>query len=228
MSESKDIYLGFDPGAVGNFGWSICQEEAGQFNRSDSGTANYAMQALQQMRDSLALNAPGSSVVALGIDAPLLWNDPGQRSLDRLLRQQLAQNGHANVHGIVQHINSLRGGCLAQGIMLLRSLPEQEWFQNCRITESHPKALRLLLADLPQGLNPRPDVRHSLNARLVEEETVHEWDARCAAYTAFAMCQQPWDGWRDLYQIDDDLFPVFEVNSPLSYWMPVPALQRLP
>ncbi len=223
-----DVFLGFDPGAVGNFGWSICQEEAGQFNRIDSGVTNYAVQALQRVTNSLAHNAPGSCVVAIGIDAPLLWNDPGQRPLDRLLRTRLQQNGRADAHSIVQHINSLRGGCLAQGVMLLRSLPVQVWFQNCRITESHPRALRLLINHLGGGLNPPPHVRLSLNGQLPVEGTAHEWDARCAAYTAFAMCQQPWDGWHDLYQDQDDHFPVFDVNPPLSYWMPIPAPQGQP
>lgn len=196
MNEPVEIFLGFDPGGEGNFGWSICRSEADQFWQITAGLADHAEDAVEKV----LFHLPHSTVtvVAAGIDAPLFWSRKGNREIDKVVR---AASRPANV----LEVNSLWGAVLVQGVLLAESLHKH--FDTLPITEAHPKALRELLVDLP-------DMLHHING-----ESEHEWDARTAAYAAWAMCRAL-PGWWDLSSREPN--PVLPLGTPVSYWMPIP------
>jgi hypothetical protein len=126
--------------------------------------------------------------------------------------------GAINVGGTVQHVNSLRGACLSQGIMaahlLRRELPE------IRITESHPKAL-LWILHIARIKRPVAEIGIGHLGDFIESESPHlsehERDAALGAVAALAMMNK-WSGWRDLHREEKNAFnPV----SPVEYWMPL-------
>jgi len=78
-----------------------------------------------------------------GIDSPLFWVANGDRRVDQAVRAKMQALGARSVWGTVQSVNSLRGACLAQGILAAQLLRSR--FPNIRITESHPKALLWLM-----------------------------------------------------------------------------------
>lgn len=196
MNESVEIFLGFDPGGEGNFGWSICREDAGQFEQLTSGTGNYAGEVFKQMLAALPANA---CILAAGIDAPLFWNRWGEihRNVDEIIH---ASSGRRPVA-----VNGLYGAVVTQGPLLAALL--RQHFVNFRITEAFPGALRGLLDPVPAALQPFPG------------ETDHQQDARTAAYAAWAMWNGL-DGWRNLFWAETDPFLLLE--QPIGYWMPIP------
>ena len=55
MSETINLYLGFDPGGVGSFGWSVCREVGGQLEPpTRTGLANNAWDALNRVGGAIA------------------------------------------------------------------------------------------------------------------------------------------------------------------------------
>jgi hypothetical protein len=212
------VILGFDPGGEKRFGWCVAQAMSnGRLQLRASGLASHAAGAV-----TAALSEIGDveSVEAAGIDSPLFWAVDGDRKADKSIRNAMKRLGGPNVGGTVQHVNSLRGACLSQGVMaahlLRRKLPE------IRITESHPKALLWLLRVAKielrveeVGLDRLSDLIGSESPHLPD----HERDAALGAVAAYAMMQGR-SGWRDLYQEEKNAFaPV----SPVEYWMPVDA-----
>ena len=102
MPETKDLFLGFDPGghgrpsSKGKFGWSICGEVDGLLQeRLQTGLAHDAWEAINQVKGAIASLGPRDNpwVRAAGIDAPLLWNKRGDRKgyrkADCVLRRTL-------------------------------------------------------------------------------------------------------------------------------------------
>lgn len=157
-------------------------------------------------------------IEAAAIDSPLFWVSDGDRQADRTVRDAMRRVGAVNVGGTVQHVNSLRGACLAQGMMTAHILRES--LPSIRITESHPKALLWLLkiatAQLPVvkiTLNDLADFIHSDSRELCE----HERDAAIGTVAAWAMLNQQ-SGWRNLF--NDEKKP-FAPVSPVEYWMPI-------
>ena len=180
---------------------------------SKTGLADDAWDALNQVKQAIkAPDLPGDpSVLAAGIDAPLFWGKKGNRAIDAILRQALKRSNFPTPGGTVQEVNSLRGACLVQGVLLAKYLRET-W--NPPITETHPKALQHLLRHSGQ-----PEMTEL--ARLTEglEDREHERDATLSAIGAWAMYKKL-PGWQNLY--DRECCPVQPFDTPVAYWMPIP------
>lgn len=202
MNEHTDIFLGFDPGGIENFGWSICQGDENQFRQVCSGVGCIAIDVINAVTG--ALDRRGllrANVRAAGIDAPLLWDNRGEnwREADRII----------NGAGIPPRtFGMLLGVVLYQGPVIASGLMEQ--FGALEITEAFPRALRELLVPLPPELGQ------------IGQETTHEQDARAAAYTAWRMCNRAGDAqeWWDLFEGAHHPLPI--LNFPVHYWMPIP------
>ena len=147
MPKSTGFILGFDPGGKHRFGWSVCSTIDGNLLPSaKTGLACDAWDALNKVKKAVGSSGfPGNpKVLAAGIDAPMFWSRRGNRTVDDCLRQTLRDNQFptSKLGGTVQEVNSLRGACLVQGMLLGRYLRET-W--DLQITEAHPKALKHLL-----------------------------------------------------------------------------------
>ena len=214
MQEQQEFVLGFDPGGLGAFGWSICQQVHGQLQGPlQTGLADNAWQAKNQLQAHLPDHA---RVLAAGIDAPLYWDKRGNmrgfRGVDYILQGVLEANNYAARY--VASPNGLRGAVLMQGALLARILVAT-W--DLAISESHPTVLNLLL---PHNGQPAVlDMRNALVAGLREGATPHERDATLAAISAWAAVQRP-PGWQNLYDRDSRLINPSRI--PASYWMPIP------
>ncbi len=213
MTEPHGLILGFDPGgegkSQGEFGWSICSTSNGTLQPPlKTGSAKNAWDALLQIKDALRRHYPTRHppVLAAGIDAPLFWNPQGKRTVDCYLKQVLKPSG---MDKSVMHINSLRGACLAQGLLLGRHLRETWDFP---MTEAHPTVLRHLLHRSGQ----------SETTQMVEHVIVglagHQRDATLSAVAAWAMLHEP-PRWHNLYPKEH--CPVQLIDPPISYWMPL-------
>ena len=199
-----DVFLGFDPGGVGHFGWSICQPQAEGvgFEVIETGTANNAEAVMVEVNECLLQrDLPRHTVQAAGIDAPMFWNRSGEdRASDRVVRAYLAANGFNTE--IVVPVNSMVGAALVQGPLLGHRLLCDFAI---RITESHPGALNLL--------------DDAMNGLIVGQHlfgNAHERDATFAAYAAWHIGA---DGWQDLF--DREPRPILPLGTPISYWMPI-------
>jgi hypothetical protein len=179
--------IGFDPGGEKSFGWCLAKySEIYPLNVVKSGCVNNASEALQVVKRLIPDNV---SPLAAGIDAPLFWRSDGDRKADLNVRQAIRRRGAPSPGGTVQHVNSLRGACLAQGMMI--SVLLKELWPTILITESHPKALRFLMPDADsrlEGFHP--------------QTTEHELDAGLGALTAWALLVKP-AGWQDLSRLDE-------------------------
>ena len=212
MPESSGFILGFDPGGVGNFGWSVCSAASDHLQQPfKTGLADDAWDALGQVKKVVGsfdvLGKP--QVLAAGIDAPLFWGRTGKRKVDDVLRQALRRSKFPTPGGTVQQVNSLRGACLVQGVLLARYL--RDWKPGLPITETHPKALLHLLHHSGQ-----PEMR--LIEGLENRDREHERDATLSAIGAWAMNRRL-PGWRDLYS--EEPTPVQPFDTPVAYWMPI-------
>ena len=195
------IILGFDPGGKGRFGWCVAKDAASlPIAVVDTDLADDAASAIEQVRARIP---NGERVLAAGIDAPLFWPRSGSREVDQIVRDAIAKRGAQSSAGTVQHVNSLRGACLVQGILVAVLLQEQ--FPGVSITEAHPKALLHLI-----------DAKSQLKWRD-QDLSDHERDAGFGALTAWALVHRPAE-WKDLLPQEDSYFsPLVE---PLAYWMP--------
>ena len=215
MPESIGFILGFDPGGAGNFGWSECGVASDHLQRPlKTGLADDAWDALNQVKDAIRSSSSRADprILAAGIDAPLFWGRRGNRAIDAILRQALKRSKFPTPGGTVQQVNSLRGACMVQGVLLAKYL--REWDPQLPITEAHPKALQHLLRHSGQ-----PEMTEL--ARLTEglEDREHERDATLSAIGAWAMYKKL-PGWRDIY--DQECRPVQLFDTPVAYWMPLP------
>ena len=207
MSELEGIVLGFDPGGKTKraFGWSVCQTDGNALlPRPKTGSTIHAEEAIRQVQSAMKSHS-NLKVLAAGIDAPLLWSREGDRKIDGIIRKELEKNGYST--GTVISVNSLRGACLAQGLLLAIRLNE---IYKPQITEAHPTALLRLLKKLGQD--------GEIN-NLIKGLTGHKRDATISAYAAWAMIKK-FPDWRDIYQDEHDSVRPF--NTPVSYWMPIP------
>ena len=183
MPESTGLMLGFDPGGVGNFGWSVCRVDGNDLQWPlATGVADDAEDALQKVKKVVGPSDPPGhpQVLAAGIDAPLFWGKKGNRTIDGIVRHALKRTVFPTPGGTVQQVNSLRGACLVQGLLLARYL--RDWKPGLPITEAHPKALLHLLCH-----SGRPDMANL--ARLIQgpQRSEHERDATLSAIGAWAM-----------------------------------------
>ena len=217
MSESSGLILGFDPGGVGNFGWSVCRVDGNDLQRPlETGLANDAEDALQQVKKVVGFSDPPGrpQVLAAGIDAPLFWGKKGNRTIDGIVRCALKRTEFPTPSGTVQQVNSLRGACLVQGVLLVEYL--RDWQRGLPITETHPKALLHLLRRSEQPETTKLELLiKGLEARDREDER----DATLSAIGAWAMYKRL-PGWRDLYREEPN--PLQPFGTPVAYWMLVP------
>ncbi len=216
MTAPRGIILGFDPGGIGNFGWSVCEADSGRLARLETGLADDAEGALRKSLAALGSRGAPSDlpVLAAGIDAPMFWSMGGGRAADGWLRKALRDTGFETPGGTVQEVNSLRGACLVQGVLLGWYLRKANKTCCAEITEAHPKALEHLLTKRPEHsdtLGMARDLKKGLGS--------HERDATLCAVAAWAMIGEL-PGWRNLYL--DEPRPVQPFRTPVAYWMPEP------
>jgi predicted nuclease with RNAse H fold len=142
----------------------------------------------------MSANSAGTTINAVGIDAPLFWNPAGDRRADQIVQKAITQLGGPD--GTVKSINSLRGPCLIQGI-LVTMICRQKSGNGIPITEAHPKALLRLI----RKVNPVGVTMGDLGEYVVRSEAQggpeHEKDAALGEVAAFAMGSRR-SGWRDL------------------------------
>jgi predicted nuclease with RNAse H fold len=161
-----------------------------------------------------------NEIDAVGIDAPLFWARAGDRAVDQELRNAIHQRGCPTPGGTVQSVNSLRGACLIQG-MLVAMMCQEQIAHKFLITEAHPKALLWLLGKSTAGHGPNNIALTDLYGYIGDRAhgaTDHERDAVLGALTAFAMHSRQF-GWRDIYGLEAK--PITTLNPPPSYWMPM-------
>lgn len=209
------VVFGFDPGGAGSFGWAVCAFSPQlPLRLLTTGTAPHAQAAVEA---ALAHDF-GSEVVAAGIDSPLCWTRNGSRMADRRVRRAIVRAGCTTAPGTVQHVNSLRGACLVQGIMAATELRQAS--PSILISESHPKAalwlMRLASIERPIRVIVAGDIPSLQAGDLLATE--HERDAAVGALSGWAAATQP-PGWVDLLTVEpESFFPA----GPVSYYMPDP------
>ena len=216
LESSGVLVLGLDPGGQGRFGWCVADLSAGPRPVVRlAGTADHAAGAVSDIREHVGDLA---KIVAAGIDSPLFWVADGDRRVDKTIRNAMRRAGATDVHGTVQQVNSLRGACLAQGIMAAHLLRREA--PSLRITESHPKALLWLLGiacrDRPPAEICIDDCSSVVGCHL-SALSEHQRDAALGAVAAAAMIRRI-AGWRDLALDESEAFGQV---SRVEYWMPV-------
>jgi len=217
MNSEKMRFVGLDPGGDGQFGWCIIAGSERPLSLIHSGCASDAAAAVRSLLGALG---PSPEVHGVGIDSPLFWTPSGARRVDYLVREAIKAAGAPNAGGTVQHVNSLRGACLTQGVVAAHLL--RQAIPGVRITEAHPKALLWLMKIASADRR----VRQVTLGHLVElitcvtaELSEHERDAALGALAAWAMVSAA-AGWRDIALEEEDAFaPV----PPVEYWMPAVA-----
>lgn len=205
-----NIFLGFDPGGINNFGWCVC-EDANDLSIITVRTHGIASHAAEAVNNALAALDGEDNIVGVGIDAPMFWRADGDRLVDIIVRNAIQQIGAAAPAGTVQSVNSLRGACVIQGIITGVLLRKR--FPDVQITESHPKAMLWLL---DHANAPNPVLSPFLGQEQFEEE--HVRDAALGALCAWAMINEP-QGWQNLFPHEHD--PILPVSGTISYWMPL-------
>lgn len=190
--------VGFDPGGQNAFGWAILESSQHSLRLVASGECTGAPTALAQASEAMK-----GEPAAIGIDAPLFWTYSGDRHADQVVRKLVCNAGGQS--GTVSHVNSLRGACLVQGI-LIANLARAVW-PGTKITEAHPKALLRVCASANVLVN-------SLQLMTLRD---HERDAVIAAYSAYEMLHPSAD-WHDL--VPKEVDPVFPAGNDIVYWFP--------
>lgn len=194
------ITIGFDPGGKDKFGWAALCSEGDTPQIVASGTCDDARSAVDAVKAAIQ-----SEPAAIGVDAPLSWAYSGDRKADAAVRKLVAAK-HGQSATVI-HVNSLRGACLVQGILVAR-LARDLW-PNAQVTEAHPKA------QLKVCMRTQKFVT-SIAASL-RRGTEDERDAAIAAYAALALAKRT-VGWRNL--VDDEPDAFFPTGAPVSYWFP--------
>ena len=206
MTTQTGFILGFDPGGrnddakYGKFGWSVCKPDGeGGLRQVNVGLVRDVDEALCAVRKEIK---DSQSVLAAGIDAPLLWSRKGYRKIDKRLRECLLPSSRKSS---VLHVNSLHSACTVQGVLLAKHLYKRYFTKKCseaRITETHPAVLRYLSKKCPGNF---PNMEETLgDLSSVEDKgdrKSHMRDATISAYAAWAMimCDE-FPEWHDLYQ----------------------------
>ncbi len=191
-------FVGFDPGGEKAFGWAVLEATPSGLRLVAGGAVTGAPTAL-----ATAAEASGHPPTAIGIDAPLFWVAEGDRNADLQVRTLVCSAGGQS--GTVSHVNSLRGACLVQGVLVAR-LSRERW-PEVPVTEAHPKALLRLSAEA-RAFASRPEVQS------IGE---HGRDAALGAYAAHAMAAQS-QGWHNL--VTQEHVPYFPGAFSVAYWFP--------
>jgi len=106
--------------------------------------------------------------------------------------------------GTVGHVNSLRGACLVQGVLVSRMASER--WPDAQISEAHPTALLCVSSDARDFAQ---QVKNQVG-------TEHERDAALAAYTEHALVSRL-KGWRNLRDGEDSTTTFYPLRKPVSY-----------
>lgn len=214
------LMVGFDPGGRKQFGWCVLEGTGDlPLGLLNSGVVDSAADALAAAKAVVGLRCPE----AVGIDSPLFWVPKGDRRADSVVREAVKRAGSKHAGGTVQQVNSLRGACIAQGV-LAAHLSRASW-PTVRITESHPKALLWLLAVASKGRPPTAVSMVHLGQFIrsqVSRLGEHERDAALGGFAAWAMLAMR-DGWRNLATCEKDAFMPVPV---VEYWMPAEAVEQ--
>lgn len=217
MTTAK-VVLGFDPGGPGGFGWAVLQMQ------KQDPPAVRACGCGDGARDVVAAAmraARGDAIVAAGIDAPMFWSLGASRDADNRVRRAVLNRGGSS--GTVQAVNSLRGACLAQGLLAAHLLRLEA--PSLPITEAHPKAVLWHLGILSPTRRKGKGLAELDAANLIargasqtEAQDEHVRDAVVSAVGAWAMVVGTISGWENIASIGrDDYTPL----APLpEYWMP--------
>jgi predicted nuclease with RNAse H fold len=218
MVESDNgVLLGFDPGGKKGFGWCIFEDSDEVLsNVPVTGISNCAAEAIERVQTTLSDKFSNQTVRAAGIDAPLFWIADGDRKADLTVRKQI---GHwcSSPGGTVQHVNSLRGACLVQGVMMARLLRGVKSWSSLPITEAHPKAFILT----------RYYSQNKLGQYFNKIKNEHARDAAIAGYFAWIMVHPKMhSGWGDLLR-EDKLNSTFfsPIDGSINYWFPNDAVR---
>jgi len=192
MTESGCVWVGADPGGVGNFGIAILRDD-GQYHAE---CVNCADEAIEFVLSYLARTPSG-----VGVDAPLWWSSgrSGDRRADQWLRKRYGLTG-----GQVQATNSLRGAALVQGAMFVLRI--REVYPAVPVTESHPKAL---LKALTEGDWDELAGQFGLKLDIGNH---HERDALIAAVSAREGFQKRWPHDLSTERLSSE-------QDPRSYWL---------
>lgn len=177
------IWIGADPGGIGNFGAAILFEDSSYCCKD----VNSVSEFIAFIEEQPCFRNKGQVPNAIGIDAPLWWSTrvAGARDADIWIRQNY------NVGNSVSSINSLRGAALIQGVVLALELRRQ--FPGLAVTETHPKALLKAMYEnhpIPENnfFNRYP-VRGEAGA---EWKTEHQRDALISAICARETFEGRW------------------------------------
>jgi hypothetical protein len=215
VKKKMEIYLGFDPGGKGKFGWTICHEDQEHLRIIHTGNADHAQGALLAVKSCLPCHA---TAIGAGIDAPLFWIANGSRNSNLMVRRAIKKLGSKSPGGTVQQLNSLRGACLVQGSLIAKLLVDE--FPSIKITETHPKALLFMLG-LANTQNPPSSIGVGDLGQYVDavagNHTEHERDSILGAIASWASVKRQ-DHWRDLAKEEKGLLVPFECTP--EYWMP--------
>ena len=206
----KRIFLGFTPGGAMAFGWcALVVADDDQILELKSGTRSAAGDAFDAAVSAVSNCLPAIGIPlamgipsAIGIAAPMYWSTNAERNADNIVRGSVLSRGGPS--STVSSVNSLRGACLAQGVMVA-ALTRERW-PEVPITESHPRAVLITWPEVTgflSGLNFNND---------------HERDAALGAYTALAYNKRS-DGWQDLRGFESSTFDLIP-GTPPAYWFP--------
>ena len=190
--------LGFDPGGAAAFGWSALASTDGKVSLIGSGTCSSASAALEATTAAIP-----SRPAAFAVEAPLFWLPAGDRNADKMVRKMVCAAGGSS--GTVSHINSLRGACLVQGIMVTQ-MAATLW-PDAQVSEAHPKAL-LRVSSAAQTF---------ATTVLSKALTEHERDAGLAAFTALNLLSTT-VGWHNLVEYENGHH--FPTGKTVAYWFP--------
>jgi len=187
-------WIGVDPGGKGNFGLVILKDRT-----VFPYTVDYVDEAIKEIcRHKL------QAIEGIGVDAPLWWSSgkSGLRHADELIRST-----YNLTSGQVQAVNSLRGACIAQGLLFVERI--REIYPEVQITETHPKAV--LKANLPSqtwaGLFAELDTDIT-----VDTDPNHERDALISAIAAREAFSGRWTNDLSIKRHSSE-------QNPLKHWV---------
>ncbi len=188
------IWIGADPGGLGNFGVAILQ--GGQVITK---CVDHTDAAVQFVCSVISKTTPAG----IGVDAPLWWcsGRSSDRRADQWIRETYGLSG-----GQVQTANSLRGSALVQGALFVERMREK--YPDVPVTESHPKAL-LVAIDSPSWDKVCEKYQLDFDGKVKAE---HERDAALAAIAAR-------EGFEGRWTIDLSKNRLTSEQDPSAYWL---------
>jgi predicted nuclease with RNAse H fold len=214
-----DYILGLDPGGKSNFGWALV-ERTGALPKTltacatHSGNVNDAKQTLQDAANALS---PGDNIVAVGIDAPLGYDAESDRRIDKEIRKKIPLSRDKST---VLSTNSLIGSCLAQGqvagLSIHTSRTKAPWKRVKVISESHPKAMRLIQSAYTTNHSSSHNC-HICDAALA---ALSAWAAYDASLKRLKSSPIGWRNWHKITVGGKRLRPEFMIVPNHEYWLP--------